>query len=186
MRIVCLSVTLCVLTGFFFTDAFADDPVGDRMVLEGVTFDRESSLLKKAVIPSLQPLLRQMQQDPSLRITIESHVDPTGDPEKDLRLTLNRSRTISNWFVAQGVEAGRISPVGYGSARPFDGKAIEGGETANTRIEIVKTREGYPVAEFPSTRYQFEPVVDGTEVRHEYVIRNTGTAELLIKEVKTG
>ena len=186
MRIACLSFIVCVLTSLYSPDASADNPIGDRSILEGVTFDRASSLLKKAAIPSLQPILEQLQQDPSLRISIESHVDATGDPEKDQRLTRNRSRTIYNWFVAQGIEGGRISPAGYGSTRPLTEKAIDGGKPTSTRIEIVKTREGYPVAEFPSTRYQFEPVVDGMEVRHEYVVRNTGTAELLIKEVKTG
>ena len=186
MRIVFISFIFCFFTGLFSIGAFADKPIGDRTILEGVTFDKESSVLNKAVIPSLQPLLREMQSDPSLRISIESHVDATAEPDDDLRLTRRRSQTIFNWFVAQGVEASRIDPVGYGSSRPLVEKMTKDETVKNTRIEIVKIREGYPVAEFTSTRHQFEPVVDGMEVRHDYIVRNTGTAELLIKEVKTG
>ena len=34
--------------------------------------------------------------------------------------------------------------------------------------------------------FKFEPVLDGEEVVHDFVIQNQGTAELKIKEVKTG
>lgn len=186
MRFAFLSFIFCFLTYLFPIGAFADEQIGDRIILDGVTFEMESSVLKKAAIPSLQPILGEMQSDPSLRISIESYVDASGEPNKDLRLSRRRSQTIFNWLVAQGVEASRISPVGYGSARPLVEKETKDETVKNARIEIVKTKEGYPVAEFSSTRHQFEPVVDGMEVRHDYVVRNTGTAELLIKEVKTG
>ena len=56
----------------------------------------------------------------------------------------------------------------------------------NDRIEITKTRDLFPVAVFPETEYQFEAVADGMEIQHDFVVQNTGTAELDIKEVKTG
>lgn len=186
MRIALLSFILFALSSLAPPGVFADDQTGHRTILEGLTFDQGSSVLKKAALPSLQPLLQELQSDPSLRISVESHIDATGEPDKDLNLTRKRSQTIFNWLVAQGVEASRISPVGFGSTRPLVEKGPKEGTVINTRIEIVKTREGFPMAEFSSTRYQFEPVVDGMEVRHEYVVRNTGTAELQIKEVKTG
>jgi hypothetical protein len=186
MRIALLSFIFFAVTSLIPTGVLADNQAGNRTILEGLTFDQGSFVLKKTVIPSLQPLLEELQSDPSLRISIESHANATGEPDKDLRLTRQRSQIIFNWLVAQGVEAGRISPLGFGSTRPLVEKEPKEGAAKNNRIEIVKTRQGFPVAEFPSTGFQFEPVVDGMDVRHEYVVRNTGTAELLIKEVKTG
>ena len=43
-----------------------------------------------------------------------------------------------------------------------------------------------PVAELPSPVFEFSPVIDGTEILHDFVIRNTGNAELRIKQIKTG
>ena len=43
-----------------------------------------------------------------------------------------------------------------------------------------------PIAEMPSVYLEFAPVVDGTEIIHEFVIRNTGNAELRIQQVQTG
>jgi hypothetical protein len=54
------------------------------------------------------------------------------------------------------------------------------------RIEITKTSDLFPVAVFPETEYPFEAVADGMEIRHDFIVQNTGTAELDIKKVKTG
>ncbi len=34
--------------------------------------------------------------------------------------------------------------------------------------------------------FEFPPVVEGTEVVHDYIIRNTGGSELTIEKVQTG
>ena len=184
MRKILVSLSFCIVSCLITSELLADDRTGERTILEGVYFDRGSSVLKKSVLPFLQPILDEMKSDPSLRINIESHVEASGDPESDLRLTQNRSQTISNWLIAQGLDDSRVHPMGFGSSQSVD--INNGGTEKNTRIEIVKTRLGFPTANFPAIRYQFEPVVDGIEVQHDYIIRNTGTAELLIKEVKTG
>ncbi len=43
-----------------------------------------------------------------------------------------------------------------------------------------------PSAVVPEPRFQFAPVLEGVEVTHDYIIRNTGTAPLLITRIKAG
>ena len=43
----------------------------------------------------------------------------------------------------------------------------------------------FPSASVPQPLYEFEPVVDGTQVIHDYIIQNKGTATLEIQKVKT-
>ena len=43
-----------------------------------------------------------------------------------------------------------------------------------------------PNAVLPQPNFEFEPVVDGTEVTHNFPIKNTGKGGLAIKRVKTG
>jgi hypothetical protein len=45
---------------------------------------------------------------------------------------------------------------------------------------------GAPAAFFPEESFEFGPVVEGTIIQHDFVIQNRGTAELLIKKVKSG
>lgn len=39
---------------------------------------------------------------------------------------------------------------------------------------------------FPEERYTFAPVVDGTEIRHDFAVQNHGTGPLIIKRIETG
>lgn len=43
-----------------------------------------------------------------------------------------------------------------------------------------------PSVVLPELQYKFDPVVDGTEVTHDFTIKNTGDGPLAITQVKTG
>ena len=43
-----------------------------------------------------------------------------------------------------------------------------------------------PSAYFPESSYEFEPVLDGAKIVHDFVIQNKGTATLKVDRVKTG
>ncbi len=43
-----------------------------------------------------------------------------------------------------------------------------------------------PKAVFLDTRYQFEPVIEGAQVKHDFFIENHGTAPLIIEKVQPG
>jgi hypothetical protein len=43
-----------------------------------------------------------------------------------------------------------------------------------------------PSPTFPETSFQFDPVVEGSEVIHDFVVKNPGTEALTIHTVKTG
>ena len=51
MRIALLSFILFALASLVPPGVFADDQTGHRTILEGLTFDQGSSVLKKAVTP---------------------------------------------------------------------------------------------------------------------------------------
>jgi hypothetical protein len=43
-----------------------------------------------------------------------------------------------------------------------------------------------PIAFAPEPVFEFQPVLDGDEVIHDFIIKNTGTDELKIDRVQTG
>lgn len=47
-------------------------------------------------------------------------------------------------------------------------------------------QESKAKAVISSNIYEFEPVLDGAEVIHDFVIKNTGTATLEIEKIETG
>lgn len=180
-----LGIGLALLAGLMPSGGFAASQVSERTVLEGLTFGPGSAILKKASLPSLEPLLKELQTDPNLRIVVEGHTAASGGADADAKLSRNRALAVFNWLVAQGIDASRIGYAGLGSVRSA-AAATTDATTPNDRIEITRTRDLFPVAVFPTTQFEFEAVADGTEVQHDFIVRNTGTAPLDIKEVKTG
>lgn len=38
----------------------------------------------------------------------------------------------------------------------------------------------------PEARYKFDPVLEGTEITHDFIVQNKGTTPLKIEKVRTG
>lgn len=38
----------------------------------------------------------------------------------------------------------------------------------------------------PESRYKFDPVLEGTEIKHDFIVQNKGAAPLNIEKVRTG
>ena len=58
--------------------------------------------------------------------------------------------------------------------------------TQTTVFSAPEPRVESPSAVVPEPRYEFAPVPEGSEVLHDYVIQNKGTAPLIIEKIKTG
>ncbi|MCD4762974.1 MAG: DUF1573 domain-containing protein [Desulfobacterales bacterium] len=56
----------------------------------------------------------------------------------------------------------------------------------NTSIMAEDNVNTYPSAYLPVDNYEFDTVVEGNEIDHQFIIQNKGTAPLNIVKVKTG
>ena len=41
-----------------------------------------------------------------------------------------------------------------------------------------------PQAVFPQTKFEFDPVFEGTEIKHDFVVENPGEAPLVINKIR--
>jgi hypothetical protein len=163
----------------------AGEEIG-RVVLEGIEFGQGSAVLKKSSLITLRPLLDELKTDPHLSLTVEVHYDSRAADDQDLKLSRSRARVIYNWLTANGIDAARIRYVGLGATQTLADERAAKGRPEHARVEIVKARDVFPALEVPESRFNFETVVDGTEVYHDFVLRNTGTSPVHINDVRTG
>jgi hypothetical protein len=77
----------------------------------------------------------------------------------------------------------RIFVIAALAALFFVGVASYAAQNDNTSSTVT---EKAPSAVLPLNKWEFESVVDGTAVVHEFVIQNKGDAPLNISKVKTG
>ncbi|PIE71755.1 MAG: hypothetical protein CSA22_01135 [Deltaproteobacteria bacterium] len=53
-------------------------------------------------------------------------------------------------------------------------------------LQAAETATGTPKLVFPESRFDFKSAIDGATIVHDFVVKNSGDAELSIKRVKSG
>jgi hypothetical protein len=149
-------------------------------------FKSDSNTLRSDSVQALNQTIADLKANPAWRLIIEGHTDDSGAAESNRRLSIIRAKTIMDLMVAGGIDAGRLEVQGYGEARPLaDNQTLEG-RARNRRVELYQVLPASPKAVVPVSRFEFESVVEGHQVVHEFRIQNQGQAPLEIEKVKTG
>jgi outer membrane protein OmpA-like peptidoglycan-associated protein len=80
-----------------------------------------------------------LNSNPDYKVTIESHTDPTGDPDAIQALTDKRSYAVADRLAALGVTEGRIVAKGYGGTAPVAPNTTAVNKAKNRRLLVVLT-----------------------------------------------
>src|SRR5690606_33127662 len=100
-------------------------------------FDTGQSDLKDESIAELENILELLQGNPDLKVQINGHTDNTGDDASNKALSLKRATAVVQYLINKGIDANRLSAVGYGEERPLVSNDDEiGGREINRRTEI--------------------------------------------------
>ncbi|MCI4590961.1 peptidoglycan-associated lipoprotein Pal [Sphingobium sp. BYY-5] len=67
---------------------------------------------------TLQSQAAWLQQNPTVRVTIEGHADERGTRDYNIALGERRANAAKNYLASLGIDSGRITTVSYGKERP--------------------------------------------------------------------
>lgn len=85
----------------------------------------------------LKTLLQFINDHPEVtRVRVEGHTDDRGDDQKNQELSAQRSVTVCNWLVDNGVSHLRLLAVGFGSSKPLGPNELAEGRAENRRTEF--------------------------------------------------
>ena len=90
-----------------------DVKIGDR-----VLFGYDSSELDDDDRSVLDNQAKFLNQNPSLKVTIEGHCDERGTREYNLALGEKRASAVKDYLISVGINSERVSVVSYGKERP--------------------------------------------------------------------
>jgi outer membrane protein OmpA-like peptidoglycan-associated protein len=113
--------------------------VGEKVVLNNILFELNSSKLNLDAKKELEIALEFLKDNPEVNIEIGGHTDDSGEADYNLKLSQERAKSVLDFFVENGISSERLTHVGYGENRPV---SIEKGDLANAinrRIELVVT-----------------------------------------------
>ena len=91
---------------------------------------------------SVEKLAAFLTRYPDRNVLIEGHTDSVGSDAYNLELSRRRSESVMEKLVADGIDSGRITTVGYGKKYPAYSNDTEADRAQNRRVEVIILNEG--------------------------------------------
>lgn len=124
-----------VLEKFVF-DVFCGAASAEAVIFR-INFDFDKSNIKEEFIPALEQAVIWLQDRPTMSVNVAGHTDSKGSDQYNQGLSERRANSVTDWLVKNGVDRGRLNPVGYGESQPTATNDTEEGRYLNRRVEIV-------------------------------------------------
>jgi len=103
-----------------------------------INFDTGKSAIKPDSMPVVEQIATLLKDNPALKLSVEGHTDNVGTPASNKTLSEQRAKSVVQAVVALGVDASRLTAVGWGQEKPIADNRSEDGRAKNRRVEIVK------------------------------------------------
>lgn len=108
---------------------------GDLVLRLGFTFARAD--VPETVRFRLDQVAELLNQDrTTAKVEVAGHTDAVGPEDYNQQLSEQRAASVKAFLVERGVEASRISVVGYGEVQPRSTNDTVEGRRLNRRVEI--------------------------------------------------
>ncbi|MCL4117757.1 UNVERIFIED_CONTAM: hypothetical protein GTU68_016833 [Idotea baltica] len=101
-----------------------------------ILFDTGKSTIKAQSAAVLKDIIGILKEYPTAKFTVEGHTDSVGSDKLNQRLSDSRANSVKEYLVENGIDAFRLSALGYGEAKPIDSNKTRAGRANNRRVEI--------------------------------------------------
>lgn len=110
---------------------------GETYQINNINFATDSYDLSAQVMNILNEFILFLEENPSVKVSIQGHTDNVGDPKKNLALSANRAKAVNNYLILEGIDPSRLSYEGFGEKNPIASNQTEEGRAKNRRTEFV-------------------------------------------------
>lgn len=110
--------------------------VGSVVRLNNIFFEFAKAVLLPESYPELDRTAEFLKNNPTIEIEIGGHTDDIGSEKTNQILSEKRARAVADYLISKGVDAKRMTVVGYGESRPIAFNTDEEGRAMNRRVEF--------------------------------------------------
>jgi outer membrane protein OmpA-like peptidoglycan-associated protein len=105
--------------------------------LNSIFFDFAKAGLKPESFPELERVVELMKERSSMIIEVGGHTDNIGSDQYNQKLSERRADAVLKFIVSKGIDAGRITALGFGEKKPRASNDDEkNGRELNRRVEF--------------------------------------------------
>ena len=120
----------------------AVDERGCWAMSNALLFAFDSAVIKKDFYPVLNETKVIFDKYPAMKVQIDGHADATGSDAYNQKLSERRANAVKNYLVKSvGIEASRLSAVGYGESKPAYPNDTKDNRAKNRRVEFTPVVE---------------------------------------------
>jgi len=114
-----------------------ETPRGPSLTLNNVLFDFEQSSLRSEAHDTVSKAVAYLNANPARTALVEGHTDHTGDEQYNHGLSMERSESVKDALISQGISTTRIKTTGLGETSPIADNTTLAGRQSNRRVEII-------------------------------------------------
>jgi len=103
-----------------------------------INFDTGKAEIKPESQGTVAQITALLTGHADLKLSIEGHTDNVGTPAANKTLSEQRAKAVMAAVIKGGLDASRLSAVGWGQEKPIADNRSEDGRAKNRRVEIVK------------------------------------------------
>ena len=88
------------------------------VMIDNIFYDFDKATLRPESKDALDKLVTLLKENPNVAIELSAHCDYKGPAEYNKHLSQRRAETVVQYLVEHGIEADRLTPMGYGKEKP--------------------------------------------------------------------
>jgi len=104
--------------------------------LYGIYFDTNKDVPKPESKPTLDALIKLLNENPEISLSVIGHTDSDGSESSNQDLSNRRSKSIVRLLISEGIDSKRLKALGKGENAPIASNKTETGKALNRRVEI--------------------------------------------------
>jgi len=118
-------------------DADGCPPGGETLaIVTNINFDFDSAKIRGDSEAKLDRVVDILKENSAVRVRVEGHTDSTGPEKYNLGLSYRRAESVKAYLEGKGIDANRLSVVGFGEAKPLVSNNTRAGRAVNRRVEF--------------------------------------------------
>jgi len=86
-------------------------------IVENIYYKTNSAEIELTSLPTLNKIVKVLQENKTLKLSILSHTDANGDDEYNLKLSEKRAQKVMAYFLSKGISKDRLSTKGLGETQ---------------------------------------------------------------------